>query len=232
MALADELRGRVSEIVRSNWSYVDGRVVPETKDIGLGNNGKKISGAVLYADLDGSTSLVDTHTKEFAAEVYKSFHICVAKIVRSLGGEIRSFDGDRLMAVFIGSSPCTDAATAALKVNWAVRNIIRIELRRQYPNNTYVLKHTVGIDYSDLLVVRGGIRNSNDLIWVGSAANHAAKLNALDADFPTWITGNVFDRLSDKAKWGGEPRKLMWEKRVWTSMNNAVIYRSKWSWPL
>lgn len=232
MSLEDELRNRVSDIVRSRWSYVDARVVPETKSIGLGNVGKKLEAAVFYADLDGSTSLVDSYSNEFSAEVYKSFHVCAGRIIRAHGGEVRSFDGDRQMAIFLGAESCTTAVIAALKLNWAVINIIRPALSRQYPNLDYKLKHTVGIDFSSLLVVRGGIRDNNDLVWVGTAANHAAKLNALNADFPTWITSRVFGRLADRAKYGGTPRRLMWEKRSWTAMGGAEIYRSNWHWRL
>ncbi|MGB6659152.1 MAG: hypothetical protein WBE90_08670, partial [Xanthobacteraceae bacterium] len=43
----------------------------------------------------------------------------------------------------------------------------------------YGLAHCTGIDTSEVLVVRAGIRNNNDLIWVGSAPNVTAKLSAL-----------------------------------------------------
>ena len=39
-------------------------------------------------------------------------------------------------------------------------------------------KQSVGIDTSELFVARTGIRRANDLVWVGRAANHAAKLSA------------------------------------------------------
>ena len=117
-----------------------------------------------------------------------------------------------------------------MKINWAVRNIINPRLVLQYPNTKYQLKHTVGVDCSDILAVRGGVRDNNDLAWIGNAANIAAKLNSLSSDYPTWITHRVYNKLSDQAKFSGEPRRSMWEQRIWKPMNDMVIYRSNWQW--
>ncbi|MFQ1698951.1 hypothetical protein ACJ5NV_00005, partial [Loktanella agnita] len=58
MTLKEQLEDRVRSVLSSQWSYAEARVVPETKSIGLGNHGKKLSATILYADLDDSTNLV------------------------------------------------------------------------------------------------------------------------------------------------------------------------------
>jgi hypothetical protein len=46
-----------------------------------------------------------------------------------------------------------------------------------------------------------GIRNSNDLVWVGRAPNIAAKLSSFrEAGFASYITADVFAKLNDSAK--------------------------------
>jgi class 3 adenylate cyclase len=102
--------------------------------------------------------------------------------------------------------------------------------KAQYPNSSYVLRHVVGIDTSNLLVAKTGVRGDNDLVWVGRAANWAAKLCTLDHSYPTRMTKAVYDRLSDETKNGGTPKRNMWEHRSWTDMGNADIYRSRWTW--
>jgi class 3 adenylate cyclase len=134
------------------------------------------------------------------------------------------------MAVFIGDRKNTLAVRAALKINWAVKQIIQRALKNQYANSDYVLKHVVGIDCSSLLVARIGIRGANDLVWVGRAANYAAKLCVMDADFPTWITESVYNRILDEAKYS--EGKNIWEARIWTKMNNMPIFRSTYYWEL
>lgn len=70
----------------------------------------------------------------------------------------------------------------------------------QYPGMGYRLKHVVGIDTSELFVAKTGIRGSNDLVWVGRAANHAAKLSALSDRFQTYISEAVFNKLNSEVK--------------------------------
>lgn len=47
---------------------------------------------------------------------------------------------------------------------------------------------------SKTMVSRTGIRGSNDLVWVGNAAN-IAKLAALHSSYPTYITADVYNML-------------------------------------
>jgi len=231
MALKDELTEQVSKIFREQWTERDGRVVPEAEDVALANEAVKLEDAVvLYADMSGSTSLVNAETWQFAAEVYKTYLYCAARIITSEGGTITAYDGDRIMAVYIGDAPNTSAARTALKLNWCRMEIINPLLLKQYPSKTYQLKHVVGIDRSTLRAARTGARGANDLVWVGRAANYAAKLSSLPDTHGSRMTGDVYSRLADEAKYS--KGVSMWEEAQWTDMGNMKIYRSNWRWPL
>lgn len=233
MAFKDEVESEIKRIFRERWTTTKGKTVPEPKDIGLGNDAVELEmGTVLYADLSGSTNMVDTESRQFAAEVYKAYLYAAAKIIREEGGTITAYDGDRIMAVFLGDSKNSSSATCALKINYAVKNIINPAIKEVYTSKTFQVRHVVGIDTSALFVARTGVRGDNDLVWVGRAANYAAKLTTLPADYPTYITVDVFNMLNDSAKYGGNPKQLMWEKVLWTTMNNMTIYRSNWWWAI
>lgn len=130
MSLKDDLEKKAKDIFSEKWTERDGQSVPEPSDLKLANDAVKLEGVVLYADMSESTKLVDTKAAFFAAEVYKTFLHCAAKIIRSEGGKITAFDGDRIMAVFIGDSKNTSAARAALKINYARIEIINPALRK------------------------------------------------------------------------------------------------------
>lgn len=228
MALKDDLEIQVAKIFGERWERREGLVVPDDTTVGLGNKAVIIDATVLYADLSGSTKLVDSMNPSFAAEIYKSFLYCSAKIIRSLGGTITAYDGDRVMAVYVGTSKNTNAAKTGLHINWACKNLIQPLMRAQYSTD-YILHHTVGIDSSQLMVAKTGIRGSNDLVWVGRAANWAAKLTTLSHDYPTRVTKAVYDMLASEAKIGADGRN-MWEAKTWTEMSGASIYRSNWWW--
>ena len=231
MALKDDLEKRVKEIFDQQWTTRDGTVVPSDESIKLSNDAVKLKATVLYADLADSTKLVDGYKDWFSAEIYKSFLHCAAKIITSEGGTITAYDGDRIMAVFLGDSKNTTAARTALKINWAAKNIVQTKKDEKYTTNNYKLYHVCGIDTSDLFVAKTGIRGSNDLVWVGRAANYAAKLAALDHNKPTWITKAVYDALDNSSKIGSD-KKDMWIKHTWDTMNNMEIYASTYWWAL
>jgi len=186
MSLKEDLEARIAEIFRSAWTERDGNVVPDDNGVLLGNDAVKLDAAVLYADLADSTILVDEYVPWFAAEIYKTFLHCAAKIIRSESGVITAYDGDRIMAVFLGETKETQAVRTALKINSAAR-IINERKRVQYPTDAYIMRHVVGVDTSKLFVAKTGVRGANDLVWVGRAANYAAKLAALPATY-TYIT--------------------------------------------
>jgi class 3 adenylate cyclase len=231
MALRGDLESEVATIFRSTWTKRDGDKVPEAEDLKLVNDAINLKGTVLYADLADSTKLVDGYRQTFAAEIYKAFLHCAAKIIRSDGGTITAYDGDRIMAVYIGDPKNTPAARSALKINYAMIHIVRPALKQQYPDRVYLPSHVVGIDTSDLFIARTGVRGANDLVWVGRAANYAAKLAALPETYATYITADVFNGMRDDVKTASDGRS-MWTMLRWSEFDNSTIYGSTWYWPV
>lgn len=230
--LLDELFDEVIDVLRNKWTVTNARVVPGVSDLPFANSAKEFEGTVLYADLADSTALVDQYPVELCAELYKCYLVCAARIVRRLDGEITAFDGDRIMAIFIGDGMETRAALSALKLNAAVRHVIRPAFKEAYPYTPGIplrIRHGVGIDRSSLFAAKIGIRTSPDLVWVGRAANYAAKL----ATFRTplglvvHITPRVYRKLDQALRQrSGEPiwRNFKWEK--------LSVYRSSVVWDI
>lgn len=230
----EELSKEVDSILRQEWEIRDGQVVPETEGVVLAGGAVKLTATMLYADLADSTELAMQYDRRIAAKVFKCFLTCCSKIIRNRGGDIRSFDGDRVMAVFLGDNKNSSAAKCALNINYAFLNIIKPKLEAKYDtlkNGAYKLTHCVGADTSDVLVIRSGIRNNNDLVWVGRAPNVAAKLSAIrQSPYHSFITKEVYNSLSKESKYSpkGEP---MWEERSWSAITGvSTVYTSHWSW--
>jgi len=231
MALLDELKGEVKKIFGESWQTRDGQVVPDPENLKLGNDAVEFSRAtVLYADLSGSTNLVNSEGWTFAAEIYKTYLYCAAKIIRSEGGSITSYDGDRVMGVFVGKVQCGPAVRCGLKINYAVQEIINPALTLQYPSQSYRVDQIVGIDTSEIRAARTGVRGGNDIVWVGRAANYAAKLTELKLQEKIWITRDVYNKLSDSEKLGGENKATMWKSYRWSQNCDYPIYGSTWRW--
>lgn len=231
MGLKEELTADVKATFAGQWDVQTTTVVPAPEDLRLNaNHAKDLETAtVLYADLDGSTNMVDNHEWTFSAEVYETYLRCAAKIIRSEDSIITAYDGDRVMAVFTGEGKNTSAVRCALKINYAVCKIIRPALKLQYPTKDFTLSHVVGVDTSRLRTARIGVRGDNDLVWIGRAANYAAKLTSL-SNKATWITKTVYDQMNASVKQSNGTN--MWEAHTWTSMNKLPIYSSTYWWPI
>lgn len=230
MALKDELTADVKEIFRAVWTTTAKTTVPVAQELALGNHaGHFEKMTILYADINGSTSMVDSHSWGISAEVYKAYLHCAAKLIKAEGGTITAYDGDRVMAVFIGDSKNTSAVRCALMINTMVIDIVNPALKAQYDWIDLTVRHSIGIDTSEIHVARIGVKNDNDLVWVGRAANHAAKLTTLP-EYPIWITSDVYTNMHDSVKLAIANGVNVWEQRLWTAMNNAIIYRTDGKW--
>ena len=238
MGLKDDVTSDVAGIISQAWDIRDGTVVPSTSDVALAGGGVNLDTAILYADLADSTELVLEHDPRVAAEVIKCFLATCSRIIRTFGGDIRSFDGDRVMGIYIGNSKNSNATKTALKIRWAFDNIVRPKLEAAYPSlatGSYKLGYGIGVDTSTVLAVRGGIRRNNDLVWVGRAPNAAAKLSTIrEAPYRTYITADVYNKLSKETKYSTKDGQQvdMWELRSWAQLPGIDLYRSSYHWGL
>lgn len=233
MALTDDLKAEVTQIFRAQWEEEEATDVPEPEDVILGGNyaSSLDEATVLYADLDGSTAMVDSMTWTFSAEIYKTFLLCAAKIIRAENGTITAYDGDRVMAIFFGGDDQnTRCVRCALKINHAVQAILNPAILANY-DTKFQIKHVVGIDRCRLRAARTGVRGHNDLVWVGSAANHAAKLTDISLPQTTWITAIVYNKMHDSVKFDSVGQN-MWKRFTWSAMDNQEIWGSTYRWNL
>lgn len=237
MPLSDDISRRISDILNNDWNISEGIRVPSDNDISMTGKSVRLQGTVLYADLKESSKLVDEVSQRMAAKIYQSFLNSVARLITENNGTVTAYDGDRIMGIFLGNSKDSNAAICALKVNYVVTELLRPTLRRHFESIKklgFDIDHCTGIDNSSFLAVKAGQRNANDIVWIGKAPNLAAKLSGTRrAGYSTFITKEVFEKLSDEAKYGGNDKRPMWEKILFQFVGDDIdIYGSKWYWPV
>ncbi len=225
MGLKDDLSSEIANAFEAQWQVEKAQQVPAPEALRLNSNHAKDLevATVLYADIDGSTNMVDGRPWWFSAEIYRAYLRCAAAIIKLEKGVITAYDGDRVMAVFTGDSKNTSAVRCAMRINYAVHTILRPAVAAHpTENRNFVFKHKVGVDTSQLHAARIGIRGDNELVWIGRAANHAAKLNAIKRDEPIWISADVYNKIHESVKY--HQGIDMWKKFDWSEMNNLPVY--------
>ena len=108
--------------------------------------------------------------------IHKSFLTIATKIITENGGQLRSFNGDSVLAFFPGQFK-TDIETAvktAFQLKWA----LDIKLSKYFEQFSK-LDFCIGIDWGDVLIVRAGLPkndNNHDLVFLGMCVNYATAI--------------------------------------------------------
>lgn len=208
MTLKEDIEYKINSALYEKHDEINARVVPTPKGIELRGGSKSLEAAFLYADLVQSSYIIKKFNSVTASKIIKIYLTCMCKLIRYHGGEITSFDGDRVMGVFIGDNKNNKATLCALKMGYVVSEIIN----PAFSNNLvapelkkFKMSHCVGIDCSNVTVVKAGIAGSNDLIWVGRAPNLAAKLSEQRyQNYTTYISKQVFLDIDNSIKFTNE----------------------------
>lgn len=212
-AFSQEVETKVQEVIDSAWSIRAGQTVPKTEDVVLRNGAVKVEATYLYADLANSSIAAQRLTKEATGKIIRSYLNAASRIIGHFNGHIRSFDGDRVMGIFMGGSKNTSATKAGLGINWAVHEVLRPRLNAKWNDleSLYRVDNGVGIATGEAFIVRGGVRDNNDLVSIGDAPNVAAKLSSLRIGPDVYVTEAVYDMLHESIKTSPEGRR-MWER--------------------
>ena len=234
MADAAKIETDVATIFSTTWDSRDGQVIPTTDGVALKNGAVKLQAVLLYADLFHSTTLARAFPRSVAAKIVRAYLSSMTQLVKKNGGQVRSFDGDRVMGVFVGGNKNTAAAKCALQMNYVVQKILRPRAEAKFSSlnsKRFVINHCAGVAQGEVFVVRGGVRGSNDLVFIGSAPNIAAKLSDIRySPWQSYITWDVYRDLHNSSKIGANG------KNMWTSVKRTIgadqwqLYKSHWTW--
>lgn len=209
MTLKTDLSNEINKILSYNMQITSTNKVPNKNDLAYAEAAFSLNTAVLFADVRGSSLLVNEHRRATAAKVLNAFLNCALRIVRLNSGEVRSFNGDSILAIFEPVPQCCMNATkAAMQLNWAIETLLRPAIRRQ----RYISRFDVGIGISsgNILCTKVGIRgeDNNDLIWPSTNTNLAAKLGNQ--------AKNPVNIIICKDTWSKLPKEMVFNKRpIW-----------------
>jgi class 3 adenylate cyclase len=209
-----ELQTMVANYMAGTYETVQTASVPAPEDVPLGNKAKVLTATALFIDIRQSSDITNTFRRQTAAKMLKSYFDGAVRIIRHNGGDVRSFNGDGMLALFVGKSQRNDAVRAAMQVKWFVRHVLAPKFNDFFDRDAargQRLDFAIGcgIDYGDIYAVKVGIRGTNDVAWVGRCTNTAAKLaNVLRTPRNVGVTRAVYKALNKDRKYS--KGKLMW----------------------
>jgi class 3 adenylate cyclase len=239
MVLKDGIKNKAKAIVDENFVIEDVTYVPEISNTKLtfGCTGLRFEATVLYVDMRGSTSILNKHNKSTVAKIHMIYFHAIVKIANSLGGDIRSFNGDSLLVFFQGTSKnsLSNAVKAAMKMRYVITNIVN-----EYLQKYSTIDFGIGIDDGKILCTKIGVggENNRDLIWIGNPVNKATVISDKSkSPYYIGISSYVYSNLNDDVKYHtkktnwGEEKVDIWTKGVFSyNERDEYYYYTSYYW--
>ncbi|MFD2583407.1 adenylate/guanylate cyclase domain-containing protein [Pedobacter vanadiisoli] len=244
MGLNADITTKVKDILDTNFNIEDVLYVPEISNSKLtfNNTGLRFEATTLFIDLRNSTGILNAHNKSTIAKIHKAYLHTTVKIATSLGGEVRSFNGDSVLAFFQGTNKNTlsNAVKAAMRIKYMIAN-------SGSGINSLLAKYSavdfgIGLDDGKILCAKvgvGGDANTKDLIWIGNAVNKAVVISdECKSPEHIGISSYVYANLNDDVKygiqtdyWGNKNKVNMWTPYyVMYNSKQETFYKTSWHW--
>ena len=201
MSLLTDLQVRVDSYMAGTYTTTRKQSVPNPQDIPLGNEAAELQAATLFIDVRQSSDITNAFRRQTAAKMMKAYFAGAVKIINANKGYVRSFNGDGMLAIFIGEQRSDNAVKAAMQLKWYVNHVLEPKFRRHFANNLTALGSSLsfsigsGIDEGTIYAVRIGIQGTNDVAWIGRCTNTSAKLSNIANSIA--ITEAVYKQLSN-----------------------------------
>lgn len=234
MSLKKDITDKVTEIINTNFKIEEVNFVPDITNSKLtfNNSGLLFEATVLYIDLRDSTGILNKHNKSTIAKIHKAYLHTTVKIATSLGGEVRSFNGDSVLAFFQGTTKTSlsNAVKAAMQIRFMIANPKSgiNNLLSQYS----AVDFGIGLDDGKILCTKvgiGGDNNTKDLIWIGNPINKSVVISdECKANEYIGISSYVYSNLTDEVKFGTTKNIYNNDIKVdmWTPYQ--IKYNGKW----
>lgn len=221
----------IKDIFESDFTVTDITTVPDLDDKRLTflNTGLRFEATVLYIDMRGSTKVLNKHNRRSVAKIHKAYFYIIVKIAKSLGGEVRSFNGDGILVFFQGTTKIilSNAIKAAMKIKYLLTQDEEIKkLFSRYSNVDF----GIGIDNGKILCTKVGLSgyNNRDLVWIGNPVNKSVKIgDNLKSPYHIGISSYAYNNLTDDVKYHEKENYLGQKEKVNMWKSATFIYNDK-----
>lgn len=235
MGFVIDLENKVREYLEGDYEVSETETIPSVDNVPFGKKAKKMKLCAYCIDIRKSTELLTVHQKQTSGKIHKAFLAIASRVVLENKGEIRSFNGDGLLAFWPAQykSQISTAVKCAMTTKW----LIDIKLSSLFEK--YVkLDFGIGIDWGEVYIMRAGIprnANNNDLVFIGKCVNYATAI-ANQAEGPNHIEISeiTYNNLEEEYIYGdsnGEKVNMWGDGSVEWKDNTHTTKLTNWYWP-
>lgn len=193
------LRDQQKELVRR---FATSEVAEDLAKSGFSLGGHRVQGSVMFSDIRGFTSLVESQPPEDTIELLNTYYTLMFDAISGQGGVVNQMVGDGLMAIFGAPLPLPDPAASAVAAAREMIEMIELFNREQEAARKPQIRIGIGIASGEMVAGYTGTHQRATYTCVGDTVNLAARLEAhtKQAGRPVLLDAATRAQLGDGVK--------------------------------
>jgi adenylate cyclase len=169
------LRDQQKELLRR---FATSEVAQDMNESGFTLGGKRVSGTVMFADIRGFTSLVESQPPEETIDLLNTYYTLMFDAISGHGGVVNQMVGDGLMAIFGAPLPLPDHCSAAVLAALEMIEMIELFNLERAAGGKPEIRIGIGIASGEMVAGYTGTNQRATYTCVGDTVNLAARLEA------------------------------------------------------
>jgi class 3 adenylate cyclase len=167
------LRDQQKELVRR---FATSEVAQDLQASGFALGGKRVHASVMFSDIRGFTSLVESQPPEETIELLNTYYTLMFDAINGQGGVVNQMIGDGLMALFGAPLPLQDCAGGAVVAALEMIQLIEQFNQERAALGKVALRIGIGIATGDVIAGYTGTQQRATYTCIGDTVNLAARL--------------------------------------------------------
>jgi class 3 adenylate cyclase len=167
------LRDQQKELVRR---FATSEVAQDLNDSGFALGGKRVRGTVMFSDIRGFTTLVESQPPEEVIELLNTYYTLMFDAISGHGGVVNQMVGDGLMAIFGAPLPLPDHCAAAVQAAREMIEMVELFNHERDALGKPKIRIGIGIATGEMVAGYTGTNQRATYTCVGDTVNLAARL--------------------------------------------------------
>ena len=169
------LRDQQQELVKR---FATSAVAADLQQSGFALGGRRLRGTVMFCDIRGFTSLVESQPPEETIELLNAYYALMFEAISAQSGVVNQMIGDGLMAIFGAPLPVPEPALAAVRAALDMIEMIELLNAERAAQDKSPIAVGIGIASGEMIAGYTGTQTRATYTCIGDTVNLAARLEA------------------------------------------------------
>jgi adenylate cyclase len=193
------LRDQQKEMIRR---FATSEVAEDLQQSGFALGGRRVRCTVMFSDIRGFTSLVESQPPEETIELLNTYYTLMFDAISGHGGVVNQMIGDGLMAIFGAPLPLAEPSLAAVRAALDMVEMIELFNLDRVALDKEPIRIGIGIASGEVVAGYTGTQQRATYTCIGDTVNLAARLEAHTkvAERSILVDGDTQAALGDRVR--------------------------------